>query len=260
MIRRLLYGILLAQPVLAGNCFATSIVAIRSPDSVAIAADSMLTIRHGADKDTTRSECKIFHSGNIFFSFAGFYKDPGRGFDIVAIVSDALGQGVSFGVAADKAAVVVVDAMKDEVRRIRTEAPALYVKYFEAKTGPLLQILFAAYEDGVPRVAVYDIKKTAGPTADIALGYDRNTCPGNCNVKDTVAYFLTDMRPIEEYMKREKLKSMPPEKTPRFLVDLVINARTPDTGPPVDVLRIDGKGAAWVEHKAECPDISMQDQ
>ncbi len=260
MIRRLLYGIVLAQPVWAGNCFATSIVAIRAPDSVVIAADSLLTIRNDTGKDTTKSECKIFQSGRIFFSFAGFYKDPGRGFDIVSIVSDTLGRGESFGVAADKAAMAVVNGMKDEVGKLRNEAPALYKKYFEAKTGPLLQILFATYEDGVPRVTVYDIKKTVAPSTDIVLSYDRKSCPGDCNVQDTVAYFMTDMRPIEEYMKREKLMSMPPEKTARFLVDLVIKARTPDTGPPVDVLRIDGNGAAWVEHKAECPDISRQDR
>jgi hypothetical protein len=260
MMWRLLYSILLAQSICAGNCFATSIVAIRSPDSVVIAADSLLTIRNGAGEDTTRAECKIFQSGKIFFSFTGFYKEPGSGFDIVSIVSDTLKQGESFGVAVDKAAMAVVNAMKDEVRRIRKESPALYEKYFAAKTGQLLQILFASYEDGVPMVVVYDIKKNAGPYADIEVSYDRNSCPGNCNVKDTGAYFLTDMRPIEEYMKREKLISMPPEKTARFLVNLVIKARTPDTGPPVDVLRIDGSGAAWVEHKAECPEISKQDR
>jgi len=260
MIQRILYCILLAQPIWAGNCFATSIVAIRSPDSVVIAADSLLTIKNGKGQDTTRSECKIFRSGRIFFSFTGFYKEPGSGFDIVSIVSDSLKQGESFGVTVDKAAMAVVLGMKDEVRRIRKETPALYEKYFAARTGAILQILFASYENGVPMVAVYDIKKTAGPYADIEMSYDRNSCPGNCNVKDTGAYFLTDMRPIEEYLKREKLKSMPTEKTARFLVDLVIKARTPDTGPPVDVLRIDGKGAAWVEHKAECPDISTQDQ
>lgn len=260
MMRRLLYSILLAQSICAGNCFATSIVAIRSPDSVVIAADSLLTIRNGAGKDSTRSECKIFQSGKIFFSFTGFYKEPGSGFDIVSIVSDTLKQGESFGVAVDKAAMAVVFGMKDEVRRIRKETPALYETYFAAQTGPLLRILFATYEDGVPMVAVCDIKKSAAHSGDIEISYDRNSCPGNCNVQDTGGYFLTDMRPIEEYLKREKLKTMPPEKTARFFVELVVNAHTPDTGPPVDVLRIDGNGAAWVEHKAECPDISTQDR
>jgi hypothetical protein len=258
MIRRLLYGIVLAQPIWACNCFATSIVAIRSPDSVVIAADSLLTIRKSTGDNTTRLECKIFQAGSIFFTFSGFYKDPERGFDIVPIVSDSLGRGESFSVAAERAAMAVINGMKDEVRKIRIEEPALYGKYFEAKTGPLLQILFATYEDGVPRVTVYDIRKTVGPTVDIAMSYDRNSCPGDCNVQGTVAYFLTDKRPIEEYMKREKLMSMPPEKTAKFLVDLVIKAHTPDTGPPVDVLRIDGTGSAWVEHKAECPEISTQ--
>lgn len=260
MFRHFLYGILLAQPIWAGDCFATSIVAIRSPDSVVIAADSLLTMHNGAGKDSTRSECKIFQCGNIFYSFSGFYKEPARGFDIVSIISDTLGQGESFSIAADMAAMAVADGMKDEVRKLRKESPVLYDKYFEAKTGPLLQILFATYEDGVPKVTVYDIKKTAGPYADIELSYDRKSCPGDCNDKGTVAYFLTNMRPIEDYMKKEQLKSMPPEKTARFFVDLVIKAHTPDTGPPVDVLRIDGNGAAWVEHKAGCPDIVKQDR
>jgi len=257
-IRRLLYGILLVQHVWAGSCFATSVVAIRSPDSVVIAADSLTTIRHGAGKDTTGSECKIFRSGDIFFSFAGFYKDPDRGFDIVPIVSEALAESESFDESVDRAATAAVSGMKDEMRKIRKETPSSYDKYFAAQTAPLLQILFATYEDGVPKVTVYDIKKTAGPYADIELSYDRKSCPGDCNVKDAYAFFLTDMRPIEQYLKRGKLQSMPPEKTARFLVDLVIKAHSPETGPPVDVLRIDGNGAAWVEHKAECPDLSQR--
>lgn len=256
MIRRLLFGILALPSLWAGNGHATSIVALRSPDSVVIAADSLLTIRNTAGADIRKSECKIFQSGDLFYSFSGFYKDPARAFDVSSLVSEILRQGGSFDAVSERAAQGVVDAMKGDLQRIKGEYPALYEKYFGNATGPLLQLLFATYRDGVPRIAVYDIMEAAGSSAEIVLRYGRRSCPGDCRTQDTTAYFMTDMRPIENFLKHNKLVSRSPEDTAKFLVELVINAHTPFTGPPVDVLRIDRSGAAWVEHKPQCPDIA----
>ena len=255
MIRRAAYAIVLLVSIWSDDCPATSIVAIRSHDTVAIAADSLLTIRNRTGDDTVLPACKIFRSGKIFYTFTGFFRDPAKGFDVVSIVEKNLPEDGPFGAATEKAATAVVAGMRDDIRKIRSEEPSLYKKYFEAATGPLLQLLFATSEAGVPVMTVFDIRKSASFPSDGELRYDRKSCPGDCGAQGQVAYFLTDTRPIEEYLKKSKLAGRSPEETAGFLVRLVIDAHTPDTGPPVDVLRIDGNGAAWVERKQECPDI-----
>lgn len=55
MIKRYLFGMMLVQPLWAGDAIATSIVAIRSPESVVIAADILLTVRNGNGADTQAS-------------------------------------------------------------------------------------------------------------------------------------------------------------------------------------------------------------
>jgi hypothetical protein len=260
MIRREAYGIVLLVSIWADDCPATSIVAIRSHDTVAIAADSLLTIHNRNGDDTVLPACKIFRSGKIFYTFTGFFRDPARGFDVVSIVEKNLPEDGLFGAATEKAATAVVAGMRGEIQKIRSEDPPLYKKHFEAATGPLLQLLFATSEAGVPVMTVYDIRKSALFPSDGELRYERLSCPGDCGAQGQVAYFLTDTRPIEKYLKKEKLVIRSPEETAAFLVRLVIDAHTPDTAPPVDVLRIDGNGAAWVVRKKECPDLPSAEQ
>jgi hypothetical protein len=54
MIRRAAYGIVLLVSIWAGDSSATSIVAIRTQDAVAIASDSLLTIRNRTGDDAVQ--------------------------------------------------------------------------------------------------------------------------------------------------------------------------------------------------------------
>ncbi len=69
---------------------ATSVVCIRTPSSVVIAADSKLAIRGGDIKGRAARECKIIKAGPMYFSMTGFVKDPARPYDAVSIVGEAL--------------------------------------------------------------------------------------------------------------------------------------------------------------------------
>ena len=131
MIRRAAYAIVLLVSIRAGDCPATSIVAIRSQDSVVIAADSLLTIRNSTGDDNVQPACRIFRSGKIYYTFTGFFRGSARGFDVVSIVAKALPEDGPFGAATEKAATEVVAGMRDDIRKIRDEEPGLYKKYFK---------------------------------------------------------------------------------------------------------------------------------
>ena len=59
---------------------ASTIVGIRTPEQVVIAADSMCTAR-GYRIETTRTVCKIFKVKDPAFAIGGFVKDPAWNFD-----------------------------------------------------------------------------------------------------------------------------------------------------------------------------------
>src|SRR5436309_262000 len=58
----------------------TTIFAIRTPDGVVIAADSLGTFRGGNTPTNTQPVCKIYSVSDIFFGVAGVVRDPVTGF------------------------------------------------------------------------------------------------------------------------------------------------------------------------------------
>ncbi len=237
---------------------ATSVVCIRSADSIVIAADSMLAVKGGDNAGKPRSECKIVQAGGMFFSMTGFVKDPARPYDAVRIVSEALKRDEDFAGSASSVAEAVKEGLRDEVAKLRAEAPELYEKFIKVEKGTLLEILLAGFEEGTPKMTLLGFKQVSSPSGELAITVERVACPGSCDPQGVNAFFLGDRRAIDNYLKSGKADWRSPEKSAKLLVELVIDAHTPNVGPPVDVLRIDKEGARWIERKAECPDITEQ--
>jgi hypothetical protein len=237
---------------------ATSIVCIRTADAIAIAADSELAVKGGDNPGKPCRERKIIQERGVFFSMTGFVKDPARPYDAVRIVSEALKRDEDFAGSASSVAEAVKEGLRDEVAKLRAEAPGLYEKFISAERGTLVEILLACFEEGTPKMALLGFKQVSSPSGELAITVERVACPGNCNPQGVNAFFLGDRRPIDAFLKSGKADWRSPEKAAKTLVDAVIDARTPNVGPPVDVLRIDKEGARWIERKTECPDITEQ--
>jgi hypothetical protein len=256
MLKRLAFSCFLA--LLAGfpglSC-ATSIVGIRTPDAVVIAADSQLTIKGGAQPETQRV-CKIFQAGKAFFTLTGFYKDPDRGFDITGLVPAILDQRLPLATAADHTAAGVAEALRRELQRLRKEAPEVFGRLFPSREGRVLRIFYAGFEGDTPVTVLTLFTYAVTPAGEVTVGSQSSTCPGSCTADSATYYLLTDRRVIDDYLATGKYQSRSPEETAKLFVELTIAAHLPDVGPPVDVLRIDRKGAAWVERKEECPAIA----
>lgn len=241
----------------AAPVFATSIVCLRSPDSVVIAADSLMTVKGGDQQAKSVRECKISQVGGGFFSMTGFVKDPARPYDAARIVAEALKRDKDFAGSAASVAAAVKEGLKDEVAKLRAEAPELYEKFIIGQKGTLLKVLLAGFEEGTPMTVLLSFRQVSS-AGEPAITVERDACPGNCDPQGIYAFFLGDRRPIDAYLKSGKADWRSPEKSAKTLVEAVIAAHTPDVGPPVDVLRIDREGARWIERKEECPDITEQ--
>lgn len=66
--------------LLASSVFATSIVALRSPDNATIVADSSFTYFQNGKPVTSRHQCKLFKYGYTIFAAAGLATY--EGFDV----------------------------------------------------------------------------------------------------------------------------------------------------------------------------------
>ena len=239
----------------AGAAGATSVVCVRTPDALAIAADSMLTIRNDQGTLISSSECKVARAGKVFFALSGFYKDPARDYDVIAKVRAAISDRSGFPEKAAAVSVAVSDALTAELGRLKSEAPAAY-NDMTLRGGTLLNLLLAGFEDGSARVSLLKFRQVVSPAGAIALTTEQNACPGNCNAGNISAYYLTDKGPIDAYLKKgQPVDWRSPETAAKFLVQLVLDARTPGVGGPIDVLRIDKSGASWIEHKEQCPEL-----
>ena len=248
----LLFVLHLSQPC---DSAATSIVCIRSPDSIVLAADSMLTIKHSAGSEMFLRECKIHRTGDIVFALAGFCKDPSQGYDLLELVADTIRADMTLLDAAEAVENVVSANLRNELVKLKSESPELFSKYVKGRTGKLVKILLTRYEDGVPKVAFLGFSEVESPSGEIFIRAERTSCPGDCKPQSVSAFFMTDKAAIDQYLNNGgKLDWLAPEKAAKKLVELVIEGRAPGVGPPVDVLRIDGNGVVWVERKPECPD------
>jgi hypothetical protein len=252
---KILFLSCLLHPCLADEASATSIVCLRSPDSVVMAADSMLTVRKGSVTSVSKTECKILRSGSYFFSLSGFYKDPARGYDAIETVRGAVDEESTFSENADLAADGVSRGLTAELVRLKSEAPGAFSD-IKSRGGTLLNLLFTGFQDGTAQVALLKFRQGASASGEVTLAVERTACPGDCNAQTVEAFYLTDTRAIEAYQKKgHAIDWHSPETAAKFLVNLVIDAHTPGVAAPVDVLRIDKDGARWIEHKEQCPEL-----
>ena len=230
---------------------ATIIIGIRTPEEVVIAADSMGTF-HGLYPETTKPVCKIFTVGGVGFAVGGLAKSPRGGFDAAAVIARAL-SGRRFILQA----VTAIEAelrihIAQELERQKHEDPKFFAKTVEGEDGCVTSILLGAFEGGVPVAVGVSFKASYDPAGKISVSTSRLTCPGDCP-SGVLTFYLGNWSPIEHYTSEHgQPVEMPPAAAARFLAQLVIDARVPGVGPPIDVLVISKSGISWQTLKEGC--------
>jgi len=230
---------------------ATAIVAVRTPEAIGIAADSLVTVKGSSKPLTGQTECKIGEEGDVIFALAGLAADPDRSFDLRRVIRSALADGGP--TAADRVASATSTALKTELTELRDKPPALFDRFIAGRSGPLARVLLAAFSGETPWIEVFTFTggNRDGQTSVEVL---RQRCPGACNPEKVIAVYLADGSPIEQALRSEKLAQERPEQAAGLLVKRVIEAGTPGVGPPVDVVRIDRDGISWIARKPSCCD------
>ena len=124
---------------------ATTIVGIRTPEQVVIAADSLGTAR-GYRIESTQPVCKIITVKDTAFAIAGLVKDPAWNFDAENLTADALRRQNRLMEGANDLAERLTAILGSYLERLKKGNPYLYGKLLEEQDGTITSILLTAYE------------------------------------------------------------------------------------------------------------------
>jgi hypothetical protein len=237
----------------AGLGMATTIVAIRSPDYVVLAADSQVTVA-SLDGNTAVAECKIQEIGANFVGAAGYFRETPRGFSAFDIARKASNQGGDLMAIADRFERAALEPFKASVQRFRQDNPALFASY--CNNRDCLEVAFVGQEGGINKLSVRCFRVTTPAEQIVVEPSHRLDCPGNCQAGAAEA-LLGIHENADALINR----------TPHFwmvkgivagidqLIGTEVEANPGDVGLPISILTIDGSGPHWEPgHRGVCPD------
>ena len=238
--RRILAGAVVS----AALAHATTIVVVRTPIDVSIAADSMATFGDGR----TTTVCKIYQLGDVFLSVAGTDHDPVTNFNVAGIVSAAIKSGSSSP--AEKIASVqsaLRGAFKIEAQNLKTSRPN---EFKEVRKNPV-GVALIGFDHGASFVVAQQFSIVDGKQLDVVPSKPW-LCPGtDC----PAGVFELHMGKADELQKYTALHRSITDSADfaRQLVQVEIDAHTKGVGAPIDVLRISANGPSWIQQKPGCP-------
>jgi Arc/MetJ-type ribon-helix-helix transcriptional regulator len=252
--RRALLGRVLLAPlslaILAPHtATATSIVAVRSPDAVSISVDSEAHLSKGQG---TRTLCKLYRFGNLYFAIAGMDHDYERGFNPKDIVAKDFVESGPFSSSIERIKHAVRLSLQSELERLRVEDKDNFA--YAVKSRDLFSMVFAEVRAGVPTMGSFSLHYVARPKRKLSLTESQVTCPGNCLTGSQVlflGYQDAARLSLKEYIKDGR--SLAPDSISRALVEAEVKATPAEVGPPVVTLKLDTKGATLVENDPGCP-------
>ena len=230
---------------------ATTIVGIRTPAQVVIAADSMGTSR-GNRIETTRPVCKLFTVNDTAFGISGLAKDLPWNFDAENLVAGSLRRHTRLAEAANDLTERLKGMLGSYLERLKAGNRPLYAKTLEGEGGAITSVLLAAYEGDQPVAIGMGFHASEEPGGRVGITATRVSCPGDCP-NGVMHFILGERRPIDRYIAEHgEDRLLPAGSGAPFLVQLVIDEGSKRVGPPVDVVVIDRQGVSWPARKEGC--------
>ena len=210
---------------------ATTLVIIRTPDQVIIAADSLL-VWYGGDRRPTLT-CKLDTNEDVIFAIAGLTMESD--FDARKFVELVLNTP---GTLEERALVlerVLRGPLLGMLTRIRHELPRQFAEQLES--GFVLNVTIATVRNQVAQLEMRDFYAETTPDGEVRLRVVRVSCPRDCP-RPTEVFGVGETAAMMQH-----LGTLPqlPTGLPglaKQLVEIEIADRPALVGPPVDVLRV----------------------
>jgi hypothetical protein len=231
----------------ASLSYATSIVVIRTPDHIIVAADS--TIRTGYGRETG---CKIMQEGAVYFANAGIVENDHTGFKVREIAQAAIQHGSSDDVngGARLFSSMAAAPFARALEELRLRHPDFYQRYVKPGSQPL-QVVFMRGSPAPAFVVIYfTIESGAGlPVRVISHSVE---CPGNGCPKGYGVRLLGDNDAAQRVSKEIGFWGSGEIEGARKLIESEIVDAPDSVGSPIDILRLDIHGPHWISQKEQC--------
>lgn len=233
--------------LLAPPLGATTVIALRSPEDIVIAADSMTS--GGEDFHEKGSTCKIRRVGPAVVASAGFLLHLPLDIDALRLAGDACAGTASVRACADAFTPRMLAAMGHVLAWSRQHDPAALAEY---ERGECFGAVFAGVDAGIPILLLRSFRCARDFQGRPFVTLDRSTnCPGDCDPWGWRYVPLGTARgvtpPIEYWQAHESLAA-----GARELVAEQERVASDRVGGPIAVVRVSGDGVACVECSPRC--------
>jgi ATP-dependent protease HslVU (ClpYQ) peptidase subunit len=244
--------LMLSYPLLSSSHsfpHGTAVFVIRTPNEIVVAADSRSV--SGNDIPDPEPICKIRRFGDVYIVVNGMSQDTPTGYEVFSILKAASERK---GMLTDKISAfesMVKAPLEKALNRLRRENAVAFQRN-AIEIAPL-GVNFFGVERGV--LALYNrrfvVRLSANNQASVFI--ERHGCSG-ADCPDGVAVVTVGATEFKERFARENPNFMQGNlvEAARKFVQMQIDARVVDVGPPIDILRITKDGAKWIQKKPEC--------
>jgi len=239
------YGVALATFLMFPNhATATSIILVRRPAHIVLAADSL------AISAKPHMVCKISHQGIVFYASAGVVDNTTTGFSAQAIAAQSAKATGSVAAAARQFADKARSPFSISLTEIRRDHPDFYGREVRGKPEPL-QTIFASMEKKIPVFALvyFTIKETPG---QVDVDSHISDCPGTACRSGYAAQLLGEDRAASKLGAVPSFWDRGDIEAAHQMVAAEITDRPGRVGGPVDIVLLNANGWRWLNKKQEC--------
>jgi len=239
---------ILIVPVVHGQ---TSIVAALGPHEVVIGADSKRKISEfdpsGRLVDVTSTlACKIQKADGFYFGCSG----PCGEVDVTSIIVRASRRAGTIQRKVEMVVPLVEDALNDMLRDKSQNALRRYTN-----KPTVLQLLFVGIQAQTPLIVGVDFHNRRSPSGEVSVrAGETQICEKTTDACTHLAIGKTNA--ISNFTRKKGsmdfLARVEPVVGVERLIQMEIDEEGDDVGPPIDILRITGRGAQWIRRKRQC--------
>ena len=243
------------------ECSATVIVIAYNNEHICIAADSRIRKKSSVASDNS---CKILQSGHWFLIRAGWFETVPNGKSITDRITEGTNKVTDVRDSLRKLSAVIAKEFTYLMEVNKRDYPETYKEILGRKTDELAHVVVCGFLEGKPVIELnywklrFKSDGTPFVTAEIEI-LPTSPLPERLSY-EVIGQNGAIKKALEDSPSLLVEYRADPVTFTRYLTALELAVKKPSdptqhVGGGIDILRIDGNHAEWVQRKKECPDI-----
>jgi|KBSMisStaDraftv2_1062788.scaffolds.fasta_scaffold00848_24 hypothetical protein len=214
----------------------TTIVMIRTPGRIVVAADSLWSYQKGEQELTPRIGCKVRRVGDIYFTGSSTNVD---GLQMEHLALQAMLTSRSAAAAAERFVLAIGELA---ARTAALEKDSVIQRCWRRACA---EAVFFGIEEGVPTIIEIRLEQVGESRESLKLKPHKFSCPGHCPARPRTVLLFGRKQYIDKVAQKTPELLQSDESTARKLVEIEKDAEPQYVGGPIDVLTLDAGGSHW---------------